>query len=136
MIPGYFASKRFRMRIVPCTLFLAAVFPARSWAAADSIAELHDKAKKDGGKLALYAPLSARAMNVIPAGFMKRFPGVTVDHIDATPDKLLARIVSEVRGGRVLADVYGPSQHRAVGEGPAHRSLYALHRRHKGVPEV
>jgi len=48
-------------------------------------------------------------MNVILAAFMKRFPGVTVDHIDATPDKLLARIVSEARGGRVLADVYGGS---------------------------
>jgi len=38
---------------------------------------------------------------------MKRFPGVTVDHIDATADKLLARIVSELRGGRVLGDVFG-----------------------------
>jgi iron(III) transport system substrate-binding protein len=48
-------------------------------------------------------------MNVSPAAFMKRFPGVAVDHIDGTPDKLLARIVTEARGGRVLADVYGGS---------------------------
>jgi hypothetical protein len=27
----------------------------------------------------------------------------------STPDKLLARIVSEARGGRVLADVFGGS---------------------------
>jgi hypothetical protein len=33
-------------------------------------------------------------MEAIPPAFMKRFPGVTVDHIDATADKLLARIVS------------------------------------------
>jgi iron(III) transport system substrate-binding protein len=32
---------------------------------------------------------------------------VTIDHIDATADKLLARIVAEARGGRVLADVFG-----------------------------
>lgn len=55
MIRGYFASKNFRIGIVLWFLFLAAVFPARSWAAVDSIADLHDKAKKEGGKLALTA---------------------------------------------------------------------------------
>jgi hypothetical protein len=34
---------------------------------------------------------------------MKRFPGVTIDHIDATADQLLARIVSEVCGGQLYA---------------------------------
>jgi iron(III) transport system substrate-binding protein len=109
MIRHIFPSKVLRLGIILCILSVPAAFPARSPAATDSIAELHEKAKKEGGKLALYAPLSARAMNVIPAAFMKRFPGVTVDHVDATPDKLLARIVSEIRGGRVLADVYGGS---------------------------
>lgn len=85
------------------------LFAGPGIAATDSLTELHEKAKKEGGKLTLYAPLSARSMEIIPAGFMKRFPGITVDHIDATPDKLLARIVTEVRGGRVLADVYGGS---------------------------
>jgi ABC-type Fe3+ transport system substrate-binding protein len=42
---------------------------------------------------------------ILPA-FMKRFPGVTIDHIDATADQLLARIVSEVRGGRLFGDVF------------------------------
>ena len=50
------------------------VFAIRSPAATDAISKLHEKAKKEGGKLTLYAPLSARAMNVIPAAFMKRFP--------------------------------------------------------------
>ena len=36
---------------------------------------------------------------------MKRFPGMTVDHIDATSDKLIARVLSEQKGGRVIADV-------------------------------
>src|SRR6185503_16108860 len=40
-----------------------------------------------------------------PAAFMKRFPGITVDHIDATSDRLIARVLSEKKGGRVLADV-------------------------------
>ena len=73
-------------------------------AAADSLDQLYEKAKKEG-KITLYAPLSPQAMSVIPPAFMKRFPGVTVDHIDATSDKLIARVLSEQRGGRVLADV-------------------------------
>lgn len=109
MIRYHFRSNGFRLGFVLCIWSLFAVFPVRSPAATDSIAELHEKAKKEGGQLTLYAPLSSRAMEVIPAAFMKRFPGVTVDHIDATPDKLLARIVTEARGGRVLADVYGGS---------------------------
>jgi iron(III) transport system substrate-binding protein len=109
MIQYYFRSQGFGLLTVLCLWSFSAGFPAASPAATDSIAELHDKAKKEGGKVTLYAPLSARAMEVIPQAFMKRFPGVTVDHIDATPDKLLARILSEARGGRVLADVYGGS---------------------------
>ena len=108
MIQYCFRSTGFRLAILSI-LSLAALFPVRSFAATDSIAELHEKAKKEGGKLTLYAPLSSRSMEVIPPAFMKRFPGVTVDHIDATPDKLLARILTEARGGRVLADVYGGS---------------------------
>ncbi|MGB7947696.1 MAG: hypothetical protein WCH75_08440, partial [Candidatus Binatia bacterium] len=56
-------------------------------AGADSLDQLYEKAKKEG-KVTLYAPLSPRAMSVIPPAFMKRFPGVTVDHVDATSDKL------------------------------------------------
>jgi iron(III) transport system substrate-binding protein len=44
-------------------------------------------------------------MSVIPPAFMKRFPGVTVDQIDATSDKLIARVLAEQKGGRVIADV-------------------------------
>jgi len=73
-------------------------------AAADSLDQLYEKAKKEG-KITLYAPLSPSAMSVIPPAFMKRFPGVTVDHIDATSDKLIARVLSEQKGGRVIADV-------------------------------
>ena len=67
MIPHNFPSQGFRLEIILCILFISAVFSSPSPAATDPLAELHDKAKKEGGKLALYAPLSARAMNVIPA---------------------------------------------------------------------
>lgn len=73
----------------------------------DSLEELHEKAKKEGGKLTLYVALSQRSTEVILPAFMKRFAGVTIDHFDATADKLVARHIAELRGGRVLADVIG-----------------------------
>ena len=85
-----------------------AAFAASAPGGGESLDQLYEKAKKDG-KLTLYAPLSARSMEVILPGFMKRFPGVTVNHIDSTPNQLLARVLAEVRGGRVLADVFGGS---------------------------
>ncbi len=81
----------------------AASVPAK----VDSHDELYEKAKKEGGKLNLYASLSANSIEVILPAFSKRFPGLTVDHTDATGDKLIARIVAEGRGGRVIADTFG-----------------------------
>jgi iron(III) transport system substrate-binding protein len=85
------------------SLARAASAPAKS----ESLDELYEKAKKEGGKLNLYASLSANSIEVILPAFMKRFPGITVDHTDATGDKLIARIVAEGRGGRVIADTFG-----------------------------
>jgi iron(III) transport system substrate-binding protein len=73
----------------------------------ESFDELHEKAKKEGDKLNLYASLSQNSIDVILPAFQKRFPGITVDHFDATGDKLIARIVAEGRGGRVIADAFG-----------------------------
>ena len=75
----------------------------------ESLDELHEKAKKEGGKLNLYASLSSASIDGILPAFQKRFPGITVDHTDATGDKLIARIVAEARGGRVIADTFGAS---------------------------
>jgi iron(III) transport system substrate-binding protein len=83
---------------------LGEIFDVRVARAAESIDQLHEKAKKEG-KITLYAPLSAQAMTAVPAAFMKRFPGVAVDHIDGTSDKLIARVLAEQKGGRVVADV-------------------------------
>ena len=85
-------------------LVFCGIFAGDVSAASESLDQLYEKAKKEG-KITIYAPLSAQAMTVIPAGFMKRFPGVTVDHIDGTTDKLIARVLAEQKGGRVIADV-------------------------------
>ena len=93
----------FASAILSNSIARAASAPAKS----ESHDELHEKAKKEGGKLNLYASLSANSIEVILPAFMKRFPGITVDHTDATGDKLIARIVAEGRGGRVIADAFG-----------------------------
>jgi iron(III) transport system substrate-binding protein len=90
-------------------LSLPAVFAASAPSSGESIDQVYEKAKKEGGKVTVYAPFSNRSMEVILPGFMKRFPGVTVNHVDGTPNQLLARIFAEGRGGRVLADVFGGS---------------------------
>ena len=90
-------------------LSLSHVLAASATAPAESIDQVYEKAKKEGGKVTVYAPYSNRSMEVILPGFMKRFPGVTVNHIDGTPNQLLARVMAEGRGGKVLADVFGGS---------------------------
>ena len=65
----------------------------------DSLDELYEKAKKEGGKLNLYASRAANSIEVILPAFMKRFAGITVDHTGATGDELIARIVADAFGG-------------------------------------
>ncbi len=108
---------RSRVRIMPYALLSFSIIamtgmisPARAASAptkGESLEELHEKAKKEGGKLNLYASLSGNSIDVILPAFQKRFAGVTVDHTDATADKLIARIVAEGRGGRGIADAFG-----------------------------
>ena len=86
------------------------ITPARAASAptrGESLDELYEMAKKEGGKLNLYASLSGASIEVILPAFQKRFPGIVVDHTDATGDKLIARIVTEGRGGRVIPDAFG-----------------------------
>src|SRR5215510_2922484 len=73
---------------------------------AQSLDELHKNALKEGGTLNFDGtPAQINAEKILPV-FEKRFPGVKVNHVDATADKLAARAITEARGGRVLADVF------------------------------
>jgi iron(III) transport system substrate-binding protein len=75
-------------------------------AQAQSLDELHKLALKEGGTLNFYATLAQiNAEKILPV-FEKRFPGIKVNHVDATADKLAARAITEARGGRVLSDVF------------------------------
>lgn len=73
---------------------------------AQSLDNLHKAALKEGGTLNFYATLAQINAEIILPVFEKRFPGIKVNHVDATSDKLVARAVSEARGGKVLGDVF------------------------------
>src|ERR1044071_10294476 len=71
-----------------------------------TIDELYKKAVTEGGTLNFYGTLAQiNAETILPA-FEKRFPGVKINHVDATADQLAAPGVAQGRGGRVLADVF------------------------------
>ncbi len=71
----------------------------------ETIDEVYKKALKEGGRLNFYGTLAQiNAEKILPV-FEKRFPGIKINHVDATADKLAARAITEARGGRVIADI-------------------------------
>ena len=79
-------------------------FPFPS-AANETIDEVYQKALKEEGVLNCYCSLAQiNAQKIFPE-FEKRFPGIRINHVDATSDKLAVRAITEARGGRVIADV-------------------------------
>jgi iron(III) transport system substrate-binding protein len=95
-----------RASVRACELLIvifALALPATS--PAQSLDEIHKAAVKEGGTLNFYATLAQiNAEKILPI-FEKRFPGIKANHVDATSDKLVARAVTEARGGKTLADV-------------------------------
>ena len=82
------------------------LFAAISTAGAQTWDELHKAALKEGGTVNFYGTLAQiNAERILPV-FEKRFPGLKVNHVDATADKLAARAITEARGGRVFSDVF------------------------------
>jgi len=96
----------FKRRYVGFLSVLAVVALAFGVSYGETLEELHKKALKEGGKFNFYGTLAQiNAAKILPA-FEKRFPGIKVNHVDATADKLAARAMTEARGGRVIADVF------------------------------
>ena len=86
------------------TLFVLTLIGA-SAAGGQSLDELHKAALKEGGTINFYASLAQINAEKILPEFEKRFPGMKVNHVDGTSDKLAARIIAEARGGRTIVDV-------------------------------
>jgi iron(III) transport system substrate-binding protein len=97
---------RIRRFSAAASAFLALMVALPLVSQAQSLDELHKAAAKEGGTLNFYGTLAQiNAEKILPL-FEKRFPGIKVNHIDATSDKLVARAVSEARGGKTLGDVF------------------------------
>ena len=87
--------------IVVCISFFSV-----SGASSETIDEVYKKALKEEGVLNCYCSLAQiNAQKIFPE-FEKRFPGIRINHVDATSDKLAVRAITEARGGRVIADTF------------------------------
>jgi iron(III) transport system substrate-binding protein len=78
--------------------------PTQATAASETLDALYARAK-DEGTVALYGSLNPTTTKVVFAAFEKPFPGLKIDWVDGTREQLIARIIAEKRGGKVLADV-------------------------------
>jgi|GEM_PF-5303864 len=101
------ANRTASNRVVALTLaclFFGLVSPA----AGQSLDEIHKQALKEGGTFNFYGTLAQiNAEKILPV-FEKRFPGIKVNHVDATADKLAG-----TPGVRVLKPI-GPRLRAAV----------------------
>ena len=94
------------MRRISIVLALGVVFISSQFVHGETLDEVHKKALKEEGVLNCYCTLAQiNAAKVFPA-FEKRFPGIKINHVDATADQLAARAITESRGGKVFADVF------------------------------
>jgi iron(III) transport system substrate-binding protein len=91
--------------IVLIVLILSLRISLAASAQTESLDELYKKALKEEGVVNCYCSLAQINAEKIYPVFEKRFPGIKINHVDATSDKLSARAITEARGGRVIADV-------------------------------
>ena len=73
-------------------------------AASEPIDALYEKARAEGS-VSLYATVNTSTAAKVFGAFEAHFPGVKVDWVDGTAERLTARIIAETRGGKVLVDV-------------------------------
>jgi len=91
--------------IILIVLIFALGIPLAASAQTESLDEIYKKARQEEGVLNCYCTLAQINAEKIYPVFEKRFPGIKINHVDATSDKLAARAITEARGGRVIADV-------------------------------
>lgn len=85
--------------------FFGLMVPVVAVAQTETVDEVYKKALKEEGVLNCYCSLAQINAEIIYPLFEKRFPGIKINHVDATSDKLAARAITEARGGRTIADV-------------------------------
>jgi iron(III) transport system substrate-binding protein len=93
-------------RLYGLLILCAASFCCARFSDAQSIDETYKLALKEGGALNVYGTLTPdTAVKVLPV-FEKRFPGIKTVNTGASSDKIVARAISEARGGRTIGDVF------------------------------
>ena len=97
IIPKYLQRNVFALLFV--------LFASSAWAQSASMDELYKKALKEGGTLNFYGTLAQISADKVLPEFEKRFPGIKINHVDATSNKMVARAVAEARGGKTIGDV-------------------------------
>jgi iron(III) transport system substrate-binding protein len=88
--------------LVACVL----VFFSAVGSHAQSIEETYQRALKEGGSLNIYGTLTPSTADKVLPLFEKRFPGIKAVNTGASSDKIVARAISEARGGRTIGDVF------------------------------
>jgi iron(III) transport system substrate-binding protein len=100
------SANRRNFLIFSCSVLVAVFSMFGSTATAQSLDEVYKQALKEGGTVNFYGTLAQiNAVKILPV-FEKRFPGIKVNHIDATANALATRAITEARGGRTIADVF------------------------------
>ena len=93
-------------RIVCCLFIFYCAIRLVPSVFAQPIDETYKQALKEGGALNVYGTLTPdTAVKVLPV-FEKRFPGIKTVNTGASSDKIVARAISEARGGRTIGDVF------------------------------
>jgi iron(III) transport system substrate-binding protein len=95
------------VRSICCLVILwAAGFPFALSGHTQSIDEAYKLALKEGGTLNVYGTLTPDTAEKVLPVFEKRFPGIKPVNTGASSDQIVARAISEARGGRTIGDVF------------------------------
>lgn len=78
--------------------------PAAAAASGVDMAAIEAAANKEGA-VTLYSSFNVDEFNQIYPIFQKRYPQVKVDHIRGNGEQLVQRMLTEIKGGKVLVDV-------------------------------
>ena len=108
-IHTYITLAFFGMAIHAAVGLAVAASPTAVAGKTESLEQVYQNAKKEG-RVVVYMATSTKTEEIVFSAFEKRFPGIKIDHVDATADQLVARALAEARGGRILSDVISGTQ--------------------------
>jgi len=83
---------------------LSCLWLQRAWCQSTDRTQFIDSAKKEG-ELVIYGSMNLRDANVLIGKFREKYPFIDVKLNRLTSDKLYARVISETRAGKFLADI-------------------------------